>query len=63
MTKALRAAALAFGCLALVAGGLQLWAYVTSDGPRHLILGAFAVAVGVSVVSSVVAAMRKRPSD
>ena len=59
MTKALRAAALAFGCLALVAGGLQLWAYATSDGPRHLILGVFAIAVGVSVVSSV-AAMRKR---
>jgi hypothetical protein len=54
MAKVLRAAALAFGCLALVAGALQLWAYATSDGPRHLILGTFAVAVGVSVISAVV---------
>jgi uncharacterized membrane protein HdeD (DUF308 family) len=60
MTKTLRVAALAFGCLALVAGGLQLWAYATTDGPRHLILGAFALAVGVSVIS---AALRQRRSD
>lgn len=60
MTKTLRVAALAFGCLALVAGGLQLWAYATTDGPRHLILGAFALAVGVSVISAVVAAMRNQ---
>jgi uncharacterized membrane protein HdeD (DUF308 family) len=60
MTKTLRVAALAFGCLALVAGGLQLWAYATTDGPRHLILGAFALAVGVSVIS---AALRQRRSN
>jgi uncharacterized membrane protein HdeD (DUF308 family) len=60
MTKTLRVAALAFGCLALVAGGLQLWAYATTDGPRHLILGAFALAVGVSVISAV---LRHRRSD
>ncbi|MBJ7387069.1 MAG: hypothetical protein JHC55_21550 [Mycolicibacterium sp.] len=60
MTKTLRVAALAFGCLALVAGGLQLWAYATTDGPRHLILGAFALAVGVSVISAV---LRHRRPD
>jgi predicted small integral membrane protein len=60
MTKTLRVAALAFGCLALVAGGLQLWAYATTGGPRHLILGTFALAVGVSVISSVVVALRTK---
>ena len=54
MTTALRVAALAFGLLALVAGGLQLWAYVASGGVRHLIVGIFAVAVGVSVFVAVV---------
>jgi len=55
----LRAAALAFGLLALGAGGLQLWAFASSDSARHLVLGVFAVAVGVSVL--VAAASRKGP--
>lgn len=67
MATALRVAALAFGFLALSAGGLQLWAYVATDRPRHLILGVFAVAVGgcviAAVVSAIVAAVRNRPSD
>ena len=60
MTTALRVAALAFGLLALVAGGLQLWAYVASDGVRHLIVGIFAVAVGVSVFVAVYSEARAR---
>lgn len=63
MTTALRAAALAFGLLALVAGGLQLWAYVATDGPRHLILGVFAVGIGVCVIGAVSAAVLKHRSD
>lgn len=46
---ALRIAALAFAVLALVAGGLQLAAYFSGAFARHLILGVFACAVGVSV--------------
>lgn len=60
MTTALRAAALAFGLLALTAGGLQLWAYLATDGPRHLILGVFAVAVGGCVIAAVVAESRRQ---
>ncbi len=47
---ALRVAGLAFGLLALVAGGLQLWAYTAGGGPRHLILAVFAGAVGCCVI-------------
>lgn len=63
VTTALRAAALAFGLLALSAGGLQLWAYVATDGPRHLILGVFAVGVGVCVIGAVGVEVLKRRSD
>jgi hypothetical protein len=51
-TVALRWAAVLFAGLALVAGGLQCWAYVATDGPRHLVLGIFAIAVGVSVLAA-----------
>ncbi|MEX7468902.1 hypothetical protein AB4Z39_04235 [Mycobacterium adipatum] len=54
---ALRAAALAFGLLALIAGGLQLWAFGASGGVRHGVLGMFACAFGASVVT---AAWRRR---
>ncbi|KAA0093213.1 hypothetical protein CIW49_27675 [Mycolicibacterium sp. P1-18] len=54
-----RVAAVAFGLLALCAGGLQLWAFASNDYPRHLVVGAFAVAVGVSVL--VAAASRRGP--
>lgn len=46
-------AGLAFGLLALLAGGLQLWAFGVAGGARHLILGVFASAVGVCVVAEV----------
>ncbi|MEU0496151.1 hypothetical protein [Mycobacterium sp. NPDC006124] len=46
-----RAAALAFGLLALCAGGLQLWAFAAGGSPRHLVLGLFAAAVGVTVLA------------
>ncbi|MGU3501120.1 hypothetical protein [Mycobacterium sp. C31M] len=46
----LRIAGMAFGLLALAAGGLQLWAYVATDWPRHLILGVFGCAVGLCVL-------------
>lgn len=54
---ALRIAGFTFGLIALVAGGLQLCAYVATDWPRHLILGVFACAVGVTVI---LASARKR---
>lgn len=47
-----RWAALAFGILALVAGGLQVWAFVASGFGRHLVVGVFALAVGVSVITA-----------
>ncbi|MCH9668246.1 MAG: hypothetical protein K0U76_05895 [Actinomycetia bacterium] len=53
----LRAAALAFAALAMVAGGLQLAAYASSGYVRHLVLGVFACAVGFSVIAAVVAAV------
>ncbi|MDZ7882985.1 MAG: hypothetical protein U5N53_08750 [Mycobacterium sp.] len=50
---ALRVAGLAFGLLALVAGGLQLWAFGVTAGARHLVLGVFASSVGVCVIVAV----------
>ncbi len=50
---ALRVAGLAFGLLALVAGGLQLWAFGVTGGARHLIPGVFASSVGVCVIAAV----------
>lgn len=50
----LRVAALAFAALAFVAGGLQIAAYVSSGFVRHLVLGGFACAVGLSVGGAVV---------
>lgn len=61
--KRLAAAALVFGLLALTAGGLQLWAYVASDRPRHGVLAVFALAVGVSVVAAAARALRRAPRD
>ncbi|KWX25705.1 hypothetical protein AFM11_04455 [Mycolicibacterium wolinskyi] len=43
-------AGLAFGVLALVAGSLQLWAFVDTDRPRHVVVAVFALSVGGSVV-------------
>ena len=54
---ALRVAGLAFGLLALLAGLLQLWAFGSTGGSRHLILGVFASAVGACVIP---AAWRRR---
>ena len=48
-TTVLRLAAAAFAGLVLVAGGLQIWAFVATGAPRHLVVGIFALAVGVSV--------------
>ncbi|CAN7548903.1 hypothetical protein [Mycolicibacterium frederiksbergense] len=50
---ALRVAGLAFGLLAVVAGGLQLWAFGVTGGARHLILGVFASSVGACVIAAV----------
>lgn len=55
--KLLRIAGLLFAVIALAAGTLQLAAFVVSDyGVRHLILGIFALSVGVSVSIAVVRA-------
>lgn len=50
----LRGASLAFAALALVAGGLQVAAFASTGFLRHLILGGFACAVGISVAGAVV---------
>ena len=50
---ALKVAGLAFGVLALVAGGLQLWAFGAAGGARHLVLGVFAGSVGACVIAAV----------
>ena len=53
--------AVAFAALALLAGGAQLWAFIASSRPRHLILAIFAVAVGIAVsIAAGVALWRKR---
>lgn len=53
-----RWAALAFGALALMAGGLQVWAFVASGYGRHLVLGVFAAAVGACVCLAAVSGRR-----
>jgi hypothetical protein len=54
----LRFAAVLFAGLAGVAGGLQLWAFVATGGARHVVVGMFAVAVGVSVLVAVIRSRR-----
>ena len=56
--RKLVAAAMAFGVLALTAGGLQLWAFIGSEQPRHAVLAAFALSVGVSVLVAAGRALR-----
>jgi hypothetical protein len=55
--RLLRIAALAFGVLALVAGGLQIWAFAATGFPRHLVVGVFAVSVGLCVAGAVLGAL------
>lgn len=58
----LRWAAVVFAGLALVAGALQSWAFVATGGPGHLVVGIFALSVGVSVLVAVAkATFRRRP--
>jgi hypothetical protein len=57
--KRLAIAAMAFGLLALVAGGLQLWAFLDSQRPRHAVLAVFALSVGVTVAVAGVRALRR----
>lgn len=56
-------AGLMFGVLALVAGGLQVWAFVVTDGPRHLVVAVFALSVGVSVVVAAVRSLRGKSGE
>lgn len=57
-TKRLALAAMAFGVLALAAGGLQAWAFTTSQHPRNAVLAVFALAVGACVLVAAVRALR-----
>jgi hypothetical protein len=57
-TRALKWAAVLFAGLALLAGGLQWWAFAATGGPRHLVLGVFAVSVGISVLTAVIGSRR-----
>lgn len=57
VTQALRAGALAFSLLALVAGALQIAAFLANGSARHVIVGGFAIAVGASVAVAVVASV------
>jgi hypothetical protein len=52
--KMLRLAAALFACIALTAGALQLAAFIATSGPRHLVVGIFALWVGGSVVIAVI---------
>jgi ABC-type transport system involved in cytochrome c biogenesis permease component len=64
--KRLAVAATVLGLLALTAGGLQLWAFVASDRPRHVVLAVFALAVGISVLVAATRALRhatRKPDD
>lgn len=57
----LRVGGLAFALLALVAGGLQITAFVSNGFVRHAVVGGFAIAVGCSVLGAVIAsALRSR---
>ncbi|MBU8818814.1 hypothetical protein [Mycolicibacterium goodii] len=56
--KRLAIAGLAFGLLALVAGVLQVSAYLVSDGARHLVVGIFALSIGASVLVAAVQSLR-----
>lgn len=51
------AGALGFALLALVAGVLQIAAFLADGSPRHAIVGGFALAVGFSVLAAVVASV------
>lgn len=57
--RALAAAALAFGLLALVAGGLQAWSFAQTGYARSAVLAAFALSVGVCVTVAAVRAWRR----
>ena len=56
----LRLAAAVFAGLAVVAGGLQIWAFVATGAPRHLVVGIFALAVGASVSIAVGTSILRR---
>jgi uncharacterized membrane protein YcjF (UPF0283 family) len=55
----LRLGALAFALLALVAGGLQIAAFVANGFVRHAVVGGFAIAVGCCVLGAVVASVAR----
>ncbi|QZT61389.1 hypothetical protein [Mycolicibacterium austroafricanum] len=55
--SALRIAALAFAVLALTAGVLQLAAFASGGWLRHVIVGVFACAVGLSVGAAAIASI------
>jgi hypothetical protein len=59
MSRPLALAALAFALLAGAAGVAQVIAFVATGWPRHLVVGGFALAVGVSVTIAVVRARRR----
>ena len=52
--KMLRLGALLFASIALTAGALQIGAFVVSSGPRHLVVGIFALWVGGSVAIAII---------
>ncbi|MHC9292097.1 hypothetical protein ACRCUN_06490 [Mycobacterium sp. LTG2003] len=53
-------AGLAFGILALIAGGLQLWAFIDTDRTRHVVVAVFALSVGVSVAVAATQSLRRK---
>ncbi|OMC35135.1 hypothetical protein A5740_08460 [Mycobacterium sp. GA-1841] len=61
--RRLALAGLAFGILSLIAGGLQVWAFVATDGVRHLVLAVFALSVGISVAVAAVHSLRRKSGD
>ncbi|BBZ32090.1 hypothetical protein [Mycolicibacterium confluentis] len=55
--KVLVLLAVAFAVVALIAGGMQLAAFIASERPRHLVLAVFALAVGASVGAAAASAL------
>jgi hypothetical protein len=55
----LAAAGVAFGLLALIAGGLQAWAFLQTQYPRSAVLAVFALSVGGCVTVAAVRAWRR----
>ena len=59
--RTLAVLAMVFAVLALVSGAAQVWAFIASSRPGHLVSALFALGVGISVaIAAGAALLRKR---